>query len=177
VSSRALFVDRDGIFHELVPWGGGLGAPRSWDEVRFFPSIDGIEKFREWGYRLVLVTNQPDVERGIIPRAFVDELNALYQKKYQLDAVYVCFASSNDDPMKKPNPGMFLQAAKDLSLSLEESFHLGDTERDVEGARRAGMPSILWNRPYNLSLTADYRIDSICDLQRILSKRDNDPKR
>jgi D-glycero-D-manno-heptose 1,7-bisphosphate phosphatase len=173
ITHRALFVDRDGIFHALVPWGGGLGAPRNWEEVHFFAEIDGIEQFRDWGYRLVLVTNQPDVGRGIITRSFVDELNEHYRKKYRLDAVYVCFASSNSDPMKKPNPGMFLKAAEDLSLSLKESFHLGDTDRDVEGARRAGMPSILWDRPYNRTLSPDYRVNSICDLQGILTKRDN----
>jgi D-glycero-D-manno-heptose 1,7-bisphosphate phosphatase len=167
---RALFIDRDGIFHALAPWGGELCAPRNWEELHPFPEIEGIEKARDLGFLTVLVTNQPDVERGITPRAFVDEVNELYRKKYSLDGIYCCLHSEDSHPMKKPNPGMFLQAAKDLDIDLKRSFHLGDTDRDVEVAQRVGCRSILWDRDYNHELSPQFRISSVNELLYILSQ-------
>lgn len=171
--NRALFIDRDGIFHELVPWGedGALCAPRFSEEVVPYADIEGIHRIKELGFRLVLVTNQPDIERGITAKKFVDELNERYRAAHQLDAVYCCPFSSDKHPMKKPNPGMFLQASRDLDLSLEDSYHLGDTERDVDGAKRAGIKSILWDRPYNRELSSDYRVKNIFELHQLLSHR------
>lgn len=165
---RALFVDRDGIFNDLVPWGGGLGAPRNWNEVRFLKSIEGIERVKPLGYRLIMVTNQPDVERGLIDVKFVEELNDHYEKKFQLDAVYACLNASNDHPMKKPNPGMLLAAASRFHLKLEESFFLGDTDKDLGAARNVNCRFILWDRPYNQTLKPDFRIASISELINLL---------
>ncbi len=172
---KALFVDRDGIFHELVPWGphGELCAPRHAKEVRRYDAIRDLSSIKSLGFALVMVTNQPDVERGITEKSFVLELNEQYQQEFNLDAAYVSWASLDSDPMKKPNPGMFLKAASDLNLDLRRSFHLGDTERDVEAARRAGCQSILWDRPYNRNLSANFRIHSVSELHAILSTADN----
>jgi D-glycero-D-manno-heptose 1,7-bisphosphate phosphatase len=171
--NRALFVDRDGILNELVAWGGNLAAPRHWAEVKFCPEIIGLPQAKSLGFRLVLITNQPDVERGITPQAFVDELNEKYRREFSFDGVYCCTASSNSDPMKKPNPGMLLKAAQDLNLDLSRSFFLGDTDRDVVAAQRAGCRSILWDRPYNRSLPSDFRVDSLSRLLELLQLNDN----
>jgi len=166
----ALFLDRDGIFNELAPWENGIwGAPRNRAELKFRPEIEGIEKAKALGFRLILVTNQPDVARGIIDKQFVEEINQHYAKKYQLDAVYVCFSADDADPMRKPNPGMFLKAAEDFDLDLSRCFHLGDTIKDVEAAKRCGVKSILWDHPYNQRLSADFRIRSLTELFEVLS--------
>ena len=168
MKNKALFLDRDGIFNHLVEWGGGLCAPRAWPEVIFYSGLDGLPLLKRKGYRLILVTNQPDIERDIIEKRFVDELNALYQKRFQLDAVYLCPFSSDEHPMKKPNPGMILQAQKDFDLDLSKSFFLGDTEKDTIAAERAKVRSILWDRPYNRQIPSDYRIHNIEEIDTIL---------
>lgn len=168
MKNKALFIDRDGIFNYLVEWGGGLCAPRCWPEVTFYPGLEKLPQFKQQGYRLILVTNQPDIERNTTEKRFVDELNALYRERYQLDAVYMCPFSSDEHPMKKPNPGMLLQAQKDFDLDLSRSFFLGDTEKDVQAAARAKVPSILWSRPYNQDVKADHRINSLEELNTIL---------
>ena len=136
--------------------------------MRHFEGLDELSEIKKLGFLLILVTNQPDIERGIIPAAFVEELNQFYQKRFNLDAAYCCPYASNVHPMKKPNPGMFLQAAKDFSLDLSKSFHLGDTERDIEAAMRCGCKSILLDRPYNKGLKADLRITSLKELHTLL---------
>jgi D-glycero-D-manno-heptose 1,7-bisphosphate phosphatase len=170
-SKQALFLDRDGIFNEVVFYDGEMHSPRNWDEIRHYPGLEALSEIKKLGYQLVMVTNQPDVERGIIDAKFIDSLHEYYRGKYSLDAIYCCPFKSNSHPWKKPNPGMFLQAAQDLSLSLSESFHLGDTVRDVEAARNCGCKSILWDRPYNKECKADYRVSSLAEAQAILQAR------
>ncbi len=167
---RALFLDRDGIFNEVVTHDGTIHSPKNWDEMKFYPEMDRIAEVKPLGFKLVLVTNQPDIERKIISQDFIDDLHAKIKSKYELDAIYCCPYSSNSHPLKKPNPGMFLQAAKEMHLTLSESFHLGDTDRDVGAAKNCGCKSILWDRPYNQGVKSDYRIKNFSELHTLLSK-------
>lgn len=168
----ALFLDRDGIFNELVYRDGGVHSPRNWNEVKHYP-LEGLHKIKELGFKLVMVTNQPDLERNIISRIFVDELNSYYQDLYSLDGVYVSPFASNDHPLKKPNPGLFLLAQKDLGIDLPNSFLLGDTEKDTLAAKRCGFRSILWKRDYNKNVSSDFTISSLEELTTILAKHLN----
>lgn len=169
--SRALFLDRDGIFNEVVSRNGKLTAPRNWQEVRLHEGLkpEIFAQIKTLGFFLVLVTNQPDIERGLISQTFVEDVLSQYQKTYGLDALYYCPFANDDHPMKKPNPGMFLQAAQDLSLTLSECFHLGDTVRDIGAARRCGCQSVLWQRPYNTHLVADKVVESWQEVVQILA--------
>ena len=165
--NRALFLDRDGIFNKLVYFDDSPHSPRNWQEVVHYP-LHGLSDFRALGFNLILVTNQPDIERGFYSREFVDEVNAHYQLTHSLNAVYVCSFKSPDHPWKKPNPGMFLQAAQDHDLDLSRSFHLGDTSNDLEAARRCGITPILWDRPYNRSLRCENRVSSLAQVVAVL---------
>jgi D-glycero-D-manno-heptose 1,7-bisphosphate phosphatase len=169
---RALFLDRDGILTSLADWGKGtLAAPRNWNEITFLNDLSGVEKAKALGFMLILVTNQPDVERGIIDENFVTQVNEKCREIFKLDEIYACVFSDNSHPMKKPNPGMLLKAASDYKLDLATSFFLGDTDKDVGAARNAGCKSILWNRPYNQSIGSDYRVSSLTELLDVLSER------
>jgi D-glycero-D-manno-heptose 1,7-bisphosphate phosphatase len=115
------------------------------------------------------VTNQPDIERQIIDVSFVNELHEFYQKKYDLDAIYLCPFASNEHPLKKPNPGMFLQAKSEMGLDLSKSFLLGDTEKDTLAAQKCGIQSILWNRSYNSEVTCSLRVNSVEEVLNALA--------
>ncbi len=167
MSHRALFLDRDGIFNELVYRDGAFHSPRNWGEVKHF-HLESLKPFKDLGFKLILVTNQPDIERGIISHGFVEELNAFYFKNFELDAAYVCPFSSNEHPLKKPNPGMFLLAKKEMDLDLSKSFLVGDTDKDVIAARNCGVTSIVWERDYNKNLKSDFRVTSIKEIEKIL---------
>lgn len=171
MSVPALFLDRDGIFNELVFREDAFHSPRNWNEVKHLP-LENLTAIKSLGFKLILVTNQPDIERGIVERKFVDDLNSFYQKRFELDAVYVCPFSSNEHPLKKPNPGMFLLAEKEMNIDLSRSFLVGDTEKDVLAAKKCGVSSILWERPYNLGLISDFRVSSIKEVETILLRRE-----
>ena len=167
---NALFLDRDGIFNELVYRNGVPTAPRTPEELRLCHDFDGqvLSEIKKLGFLLVLVTNQPDIERGLVSQKFVEDVLQDYQKRFGLDALYYCPFSSDNHPWKKPNPGMFLQAAQDLSLTLSECFHLGDTVRDIGAARRCGCRSLLWRKPYNRDLIADFSVNNLQEVRSVL---------
>jgi D-glycero-D-manno-heptose 1,7-bisphosphate phosphatase len=168
LKSRALFLDRDGVMNEPVWRDGQMHSPRNWSELRHYGGLEKLEEARQLGFLLILVTNQPDVERGIVDMSFLNELHEEYREKYSLSAVYCCPFASNDHHMKKPNPGMFLEAAKKFEIDLERSYHLGDTDRDTMAAKRCGCRSLLWDRPYNQGIECDHRIRSMDDVIPIL---------
>lgn len=173
--TRALFLDRDGVLNDLVRHGAGFRAPRLHRELILFPEIavEDLHAIRDLGFRLILVTNQPDIENRLIDPRFVENVNAELCRRFPLDDVYVCPFASDSHPWKKPNPGMFLQAAEDHALSLSQSFHLGDTWRDVAAAGRCGCRSLLWNRPYNTEVEADHRVTSLHEVRVILESEPN----
>ena len=85
----ALFLDRDGIFNEVVFRDGGHHSPRNWQEVKHYP-LEGLTTLKQFGIKLVMITNQPDIERKIISENFITELHEYYKTTYRLDNIYVC---------------------------------------------------------------------------------------
>lgn len=165
---NALFLDRDGIFNEVIIRNGVLHSPRNWDEIKHYSGLDSLSRIKEMGFLLILITNQPDIERGIVSEEFVREVNSFYQNKYALDATEFCPFSANTHPDKKPNPGMFLRATEKWGIDLNSSFHLGDTERDIRAAQNCGATPILWTRDYNQDLKTQWRVNSIDAVIQIL---------
>jgi D-glycero-D-manno-heptose 1,7-bisphosphate phosphatase len=136
---RALFLDRDGVVIEDV------GYPSDPAGVRLIDgALDGMSRIAEAGWRLVLVSNQSGVGRGLVTpdqaasvhRRLIQELEA---GGVQLAGIYYCFHAPGDGcRCRKPSPGLVLEAARDLQLDLERSVMVGDKESDLEAGRRAG---------------------------------------
>ena len=96
------------------------------------------------GFKLVLVTNQPDVSRGYITKFFVDNINNFLQVHLDLDLIKVVYEVEENDPKRyKPAPGMILEAAVELDLDLKNSFMVGDRWRDIDAGKNAGCTTIL----------------------------------
>lgn len=141
--SKALFLDRDGVVnvdHDYV------------HKVEEFDFIDGIfelcRRFQEEGYRIVIVTNQSGIARQRYSEADFAELSRwmiaqFAEQGVEINGVYHCPHHpdiTGSCRCRKPEPGMLLDAAKDLHLDLERSIMIGDKERDIEAAIRAGVP-------------------------------------
>ena len=144
---RALFLDRDGVVNEEV---GYLIRPA---DVRFVPGIGSrCRAARRLGYKLVVVTNQSGIARGLYSEIEFEALmtwmrETLGREGVELDAVYYCpyhpehgigeYRREHED--RKPSPGMLRRAAADLGLSLPESVMVGDRCSDVGAANTAGL--------------------------------------
>jgi len=159
---RALFLDRDGTINID---SGYIKDPKS--IVILDGVIEGIRKLRnEYGFKIIVVSNQAGVSRGLITIEEVELVNEkvkslLAEEDAIIDAFYYCpFHPDFDPPEKticrKPSPFMIVQAAKDHKLNLSESYMIGDRWGDVICGLDAGVKSIL--------LTSDILYDEISTL-------------
>ena len=142
---RAVFLDRDGVLNKALLRLGISCPPASLDELEILPGVArACATLRAAGFRLIVVTNQPDVARGTATKEMVEQVNQALRERLPLDDIRVCF---HDDPhrcdCRKPAPGLILQAAKDWGIDLSSSFMVGDRWRDIEAGSRAGCRTIL----------------------------------
>jgi D-glycero-D-manno-heptose 1,7-bisphosphate phosphatase len=147
---RAVFLDRDGVLNRAVVRDGVPHPPASLDELEILPGVsEACERLRGAGFKLVVVTNQPDLRRGTQTLANVQAINDELKRRLALDDIRMC---PHDDAdlcsCRKPAPGMLLAAAGELDLSLRSSVMVGDRWRDVETGRRAGCKTVFVDRGY-----------------------------
>ena len=147
----ALFLDRDGT---VIADKDYLSAP---DQVELIPgAAQALKKARAQGFKLVFLSNQSGVARGLFDLEAVERVNArvkrlLGDQGIEIDGMYYCphfpggkvadFAVSCD--CRKPAPGMAEQAARDLGIELNESIVIGDKLDDLNLARVLGVTGIL----------------------------------
>jgi D-glycero-D-manno-heptose 1,7-bisphosphate phosphatase len=124
---------------------GRAVAPTRLEDFRFMPGIhDLVGRLRKESFKLLIVTNQPDVVYGRLEPGTVEKMHELVRKELQVDEIYVCFHVDADGcQCRKPRPGMLLTAAKDFNIDLSQSFIIGDTWRDIGAGKAAGCNTIL----------------------------------
>jgi len=168
VSRRAVFLDRDGVLNEAVVRGGRPYSPAGLHEFVIPSDVpDALRALRAEGFALIVVTNQPDVARGIQRQAVVEEINAALRAQLPLDAMFVCYHDDSDScACRKPKPGLLFQAAAEHGIDLARSFMVGDRWRDVEAGRRAGCLTVRIEGHYvedGPESTPDYIARSLSD--------------
>ena len=139
-SSKAVFLDRDGVLtRERRDY---VKTP---DELEVLPGIGPpLRDLGKMGFRLVIVTNQSVVGRGLTTDEEMGRIHEKLQSELKrmdcfVDAIYYCPHLPNSGcSCRKPEPGLILRAAKDLGLDVSSSWMIGDKEIDLEAARRAG---------------------------------------
>ena len=162
----AVFLDRDGTLNRQVIREGKPYPPQTVDEFELFPGVpEACAKLAAAGYVLVVATNQPDVGRGTQSQAIVDAMHAKLQRLVPAIArVEACFAPGRgeNDPRRKPEPGMLLDAARALGLDLARSWMIGDRWRDVDCGKRAGVRTVFIDFGYVEELRAapDFTVKS-----------------
>ena len=152
--SKAVFLDRDGVLNEALLRQGKPYSPMTRDEVIVPPDVPAaLDRLRHDGFRLIMVTNQPNIARGSQSREEVYAINHYLQELLRLDAAEVCEHDDADNcDCRKPKPGMLLRAAARDNIALAASFLVGDRWRDIEAGRRAGCRTILLGDGYGESL-------------------------
>ncbi len=150
-SKPAVFLDRDGVLTEALEVGG-VPHPLPPDAgLRLLPgTLEACRRLRNAGLALVCVTNQPDIARGTVSAAAVEEVNAELAARLGLDAVLVCPHDDDDRcDCRKPLPGLLVRAARAFNLDLSRSVMVGDRWRDIEAGRRAGCTTIFIDNRYD----------------------------
>jgi D-glycero-D-manno-heptose 1,7-bisphosphate phosphatase len=141
----AVFLDRDGVLIE-----NRSDYVRDWSQVSIFPDTPAaISSLRDAGYKIVIVTNQSAVGRGLISAQTAEAINQrlvddLHRNGGHIDAVYMCPHQPEDScECRKPKPGLLLQAAEELSLDLKRSWMVGDAWSDLLAGRAANLHRII----------------------------------
>jgi D-glycero-D-manno-heptose 1,7-bisphosphate phosphatase len=138
---RAVFLDRDGVLIE-----NRSDYVREWSHVQILPkALDALAGFRHDGFKIVVVTNQAAVGRGLMTFDAAQEINDRLIKTIKansgwVDGIYMCPHKPEDQcTCRKPQPGLLLQAARELSLDLQSSWMIGDAWSDLLAGQAAGL--------------------------------------
>jgi len=171
-SVRAVFLDRDGVINRPIVRAGRPYPPASLSQLEIFPDVpQALRSLKSAGYRLVVVTNQPDVARGTMPKAIVDAIHAQLESTLALDAVLACVHDDADRcECRKPLPGLITGASRELNIDCTTSYMVGDRWRDIEAGRRAGCKTFFIDRAYEESppVSYDFRVGSLLEAAEII---------
>lgn len=170
-SGAAVFLDRDGIINKAVVRDGKPYPPASLSDLQWVEGIkELIDGVKNLGYKVFVFTNQPDVARGDMSQATVDEIHNYIVKQLNIDKVYCCFHDDKDNcHCRKPKPGMILDAQKEWSVDLGRSFVVGDRWRDIAAGQAAGVRTILVDYNYNeKKVTPDFTTRNLAEVLTVI---------
>jgi len=137
----AIFLDRDGVIIENRP-----NYVRSWEDVLIYPqAVSALSRIRSCPYKIVIVTNQSAVGRGILSYHDAEAIShrliaGLERAGCRIDGIFMCPHTPEDHcACRKPQPGLILQAVQALSLDVSRSWMIGDAWSDLLAGQTAGI--------------------------------------
>ena len=134
----AVFFDRDGTLCK------DTGYVDDMDNLQIFKETDKVSLLKEKGFRLIGVTNQSGIARGIVDEKFVREVNNIFIDRYGFDDFYYCPHHPDDHcPCRKPEPEMLFRARAKHKVDFKKSYVVGDKEADMLLAKAVGAKAIL----------------------------------
>lgn len=149
---RAVFLDRDGVINR---YPGDADYVKSWSEFNFLPKVKpALKRLNAQGFKIFIISNQAGVSKGIYPQENLDlitnnMLNELKKHNINISGVYYCTHKPDDNcSCRKPKTGLIDIAIAGLKkegqdIELSRSYFIGDTVRDVETGKAAGLKTIL----------------------------------
>ncbi|MGN6367300.1 MAG: D-glycero-alpha-D-manno-heptose-1,7-bisphosphate 7-phosphatase [Phycisphaerae bacterium] len=188
MAERAVFLDRD---NTIIDNDGYLGDP---SKVKLLTgAATALSAIRALGYRLVVVSNQSGVARGMFDENAVEAVNQEMCRQLReqagahIDASYYCPYHPEapiaeykiDHEWRKPKPGMLKQAAADFGLDLSQCWTIGDQPRDIAAGAAAGTRTILLRDPDHkpadadppsLEVSPNFIVKTLADAARIIAR-------
>jgi D-glycero-D-manno-heptose 1,7-bisphosphate phosphatase len=171
---KAVFLDRDGVLNRAVVKDGRPYPPASVDEVEILSGVtEALQRLKDAGFVLIVVSNQPDVGRGATLKATVEEINDYLAKRMPIDRFIMCYHDGGDGcDCRKPSPGMLFAGAQEFDVELSSSYMVGDRWRDVEAGISAGCKTIFIDYGYNEKQpkSFDYKVSLFLEAVNIILK-------
>ena len=138
--SRAIFLDRDGVLIKTLKSKNKPIPINKFNKIRILKTtrffLDKVKK----NFLLIMITNQPDVSRGKISKAFVNKTNSYLKKKLGLDDIFVCFHDDKDHcQCRKPKAGMILEAKKKMGYKFKRKFSYRGQRKRYPGGKESRM--------------------------------------
>ncbi len=188
---RALFLDKDGTLIKDVPYN--VDPSR----ITLEPGVGAaLREIQRAGYKLILISNQSGVARGLFPETALDAvglhisellqpyavtIQGFYYCPHHIDGLVPSYAVSCS--CQKPLPGMLQRAALEHDIDLAQSWMVGDILNDIEAGRRAGCKTVLidngneteWQEGQDR--TPDYIVKSFRELPTIVCSQSTQKER
>jgi len=165
---KNLFLDRDGVINEVVIRNAVVASPRRLEEFQlrtdFTTFSRGIE---DRDVRLFVVSNQPDIARGLMDRADLQAITRCLSDQFKFSEILYCDHDDADGcHCRKPKPGMITYLLDKFGLIASESLIVGDSGKDIMAGKAAGIKTVLLRTAYNreLKVQPDYQVSSLWEL-------------
>ena len=162
---RAVFLDRDGVINRAIVREGKPYPPKDLTELEVLPGVpEALAALKKAEYRLIVVTNQPDVARGTVKKEVVESINHQLSSTLPLDEFRTCYHDDHEAcDCRKPAPGALLAAALEHDIELKRSYMIGDRWRDIEAGQRAGCKTVFIDYGYSEKQPehVDHRVRSL----------------
>jgi D-glycero-D-manno-heptose 1,7-bisphosphate phosphatase len=170
---KTIFLDRDGVINKEI---GYL------HEINKFEFIDGVfdacKHFHEVGYKIIIITNQSGISRGLYSEDDYNSLTTWMVSEFKskgitiLDTVHCPHHPAEQCYCRKPLPGMFLKCKDSMNINMKLSWAIGDKETDIIAAKNAGIDQTILVRSGHLieeaTTQAKFTIDSIKESTSII---------
>jgi D-glycero-D-manno-heptose 1,7-bisphosphate phosphatase len=142
---RAVILDRDGVInHDSADF---IKSPSEWHPIT--GSLDAIAALCHAGFAVLVLSNQSGIARGLLSQESLDAIHTrlhdeLARRKASLAGVWICPHAPQDGcDCRKPKPGLFFKASKQLGFELKDTPAIGDSLRDLDAAAAAGARPVL----------------------------------
>ena len=151
MANVAVFLDRD---NTIIEDPGYINDPA---QIKLLGGVaESLRRLQKMGFKLIVVTNQSAVARGIVSEEVLEQIherlqNLLIRRRVHLDGIFYCpyhpegviAKYRRESEFRKPGSGMLLQAAEDIDIDLEHSWMIGNSYSDITAGANAGCRTIL----------------------------------
>jgi D-glycero-D-manno-heptose 1,7-bisphosphate phosphatase len=142
---RYVLLDRDGVInHDSEHF---IKSPEEWLPIE--GSLEAIAMLNQHGYKVVVITNQSGIARGLFDTKTLNDIHAKMQQMVVdhggvIDAIYSCpHGPDNDCNCRKPKSGLLELFAQEKNVDLTTTTFIGDSFRDIQAAQAVGATPIL----------------------------------
>lgn len=184
---KCVFLDRDGVINIDTDL---IHRP---EDFELYPyAADSIKRLNAMGYLVVVVTNQSVIARGLCTEEELGDIHKKMETELGMDgafveAIYYCphhphggFEGERPEykipcTCRKPSPGMLLDAKERFNIDFSKSYLVGDSPRDIEAGKNAGVETIRVKTGHGLephTTVPDHYVDSLISAIDIIEAQD-----
>lgn len=165
-AAGTIFLDRDGVLSIPSEINGKGYAPRRFADLRLYDdAIQATQLLYEAGWKLVVVTNQPDIGAGLVDFDEVERMHDFLMKQLPLASIYTCPHTQIEAcECRKPLSGLMRKAIDDgIVRASEPMWMVGDRDSDVDAGRRMGCRTVFINRNWDneTGIQAEFKVGSL----------------
>ena len=160
---KVVFLDRDGVINKNKD-----DYVKHISELEIFPFIsESIKKLQSVGFKIIVITNQSAINRGLITEKHLNEIHEkiqsfLIQHNAKIDYFYYCPHTPTENcSCRKPKSGLLLKAIDDFSIDVNNSWFIGDRDSDIQAGQSVGCKTLKIQNNFNLEKAVNLILKSI----------------